>query len=270
MKAKQSFSILTSVFVYICLNKGIFAQNSNTLSTQLIFTNDNGFITKNLGMNFLLANSLIDTTKNKDEWNQINQNDTIGRYYRINNSDNYMLCLPHSLHYSKQKFLIIKINAHGELIKKEKYDFGNASKWNNYYKDFSKYGDFFWFTAQGGYGAGQYHYTNLYLFKELVQQDSINFIRLEEQKIMYKNNYSSKKIIKVYWGTFEIKQEKLIIHYGLYRGKIKFINDESVIFKFRRFAKKKFTIKYMYENKKWITDDTIHLKIINQFMEVKP
>lgn len=271
MKTKQSFAILSLVLFLICINKGIFAQNNtDSKNAKFICTNDYGFISKEKGFAFLLANSLIDTTKKMKKWNQINQNDTIGRYYRINNSENYLMCLPRSLDSFKQTFLIIMINAQGKMVKNEKYDFGNAHEWNTYYKDFSKHGNFFEIIAQGGYGCGQYHYMNLYLFKELVPQDSIKYSRIEEQKIMYKNKNSSKEIIKVYWASFEIKQNKLNLHYSLYRGRLKFNNDESVIFKFRRFAKNKFTIKYIYENEKWITDDTIHLKKLDQFMEVKP
>ena len=272
MRAKQSFMLLTLLLFLLCFNNGAFAQNRNndTVSTRLIFTNENGFITKDIGVTFLIANSLIDTTKNKKEWKEINQNDTIGRYYRIDSSNNYLMCLPYSLNSFNLKILLIKINSNGKLVKSEKYDFGSAHVWNSYYKDFDKFGGFFSIIAQGGFGCGQYYCMKLYLFKELFPQDSINYIRLQEQKIMYKNNSSNKEIIKSYWSSIEIHENTLIIHYKLHKGKVKIKKNKSTVFKFCIFGKKSFTVKYLYENGKWSTNDEYHLKEIEQYMEVKP
>jgi len=260
MQIQCFFTKLLLLLFFICLHVETFAQNINvdTLKNQLNFNNDNGFITKEEGLAFLIANSLIDTNKNK-RWNEISKSDTIGRYFRIENSDNYLICLPYSLDFFKPKFLIIKISFNGKLLKSEKYDFGNAHKWNSYYKDFFKYGNFFGIVAQGGHGCGKYHYSNLYLFKELLPQDSISFIRLVEVRVLNKN------IIKSFWSSIEMENDDLIVHYKFINGNVKFGKEEGSIFKFRRLAKKKFTIKFIYKNRKWISDDTKHLKKIEQF-----
>lgn len=132
-KNKILLYFLLVVFFFISSDLKIFAQiNKDTLKNQLNFSGEYGFITKEEGLSFLIANSLIDTTNIK-EWRPIKDNDTIGKYYRIENSDNYLMCLPYSVDFFKPKYLIIKISSDGQLQKSEKYDFGNIPDWNNYY-----------------------------------------------------------------------------------------------------------------------------------------
>lgn len=47
----------------------------------LDFDKDSGYVTKEYGLPFLLANSLTDTLDSF--WNQAKDNDTIGKYYNV-------------------------------------------------------------------------------------------------------------------------------------------------------------------------------------------
>lgn len=263
------FALLLFLLFFINSDWKIFAQNLNNeiSKNQLTFSYEEDFITKEEGFPFLIANSLIDTTKLKD-WNQIKSTDTIGRYYRIENSDHYLMCLPYSLDFFKPKYLIIKISSDGQLLKSEKYDFGNIHHWDSYYKDFFKKDPFFYIVAQGG---GIIHsYGNLYLFEELPPQDSILCIPLFEDIIFYKNiKFSHKKLIKTYFAPFEISNGELIVIYIFFNGKVKEVKDKDTIFSFRRFPAKKITVKYIYKNKKWITKNSKHLDKIEKFMMIK-
>ena len=272
IKMQYLFSIL--ILFFICTNKDTFAQNMNaeTVETQLFFDKESGFLTKEEGMAFLLFNSLIDTFSSFSKlkyWDKINSTDTIGRYYRIENSDNYMMCLPHSLDFFGPMYLIIEVTSHGKLVKSEKFDFGNAHKWNTYYKDFFQKEKFWGIVAQGGYNCGGYLYGNLYLFKELLPQDSITYIRFFEREISHKNIFRKKKIIKRYYPAMKIEGNELIINYKLNRGKVKTDKAGHIIFEYSR-TNKKISIKYFYEDERWNTNNTAQLDKIKQFMKVKP
>lgn len=270
IKIQFYFTFLLFVLFFISSDLKIFAQNINkdASKNQLNFSSEYGFITKEEGLTFLIANSLIDTA-NLKEWNKIRITDTIGKYYRIENSDNYLICLPYSLDFFKPKYLIIKISSDGQLLKNEKYDFGNIHHWDSYYKDFFKEGVFWGIIAQGGYI--NHTYGNLYLFEELLSQDSLSSIPLFEDMIFYKNiKFSHKKRIKNCTCNFYISNGELIVTYKFFIGKVKETKDKNIIFSFRCFPKNKFTIKYVYKNKKWITKDTKHLDKIEKFMKIKP
>jgi len=267
-KNKILLYFLLVVFFFISSDLKIFAQiNKDTLKNQLNFSGEYGFITKEEGLSFLIANSLIDTTNIK-EWRPIKDNDTIGKYYRIENSDNYLMCLPYSVDFFKPKYLIIKISSDGQLQKSEKYDFGNIPDWNNYYKGFFKKDIFFVIVAQRG---GIVHsYGNLYLFEEFTSQDSVLCIPVFEDIIFHKNiKYSHKEVIKSYRAEFYISNKELIFTYKFFKGKVKKGKDKETIFSFPRFSRKKFTVKYIYKNKKWISDDPKHLDKIEKFMMIK-
>ena len=269
------FTILLLFFIFT--NKEIFAQNINadSIETPLIFTNESGFVTKEDGMAFLLSNSLIDTTirfSKLEEWDKINSTDTIGRYYQIENSDSYMMCLPYSLDFFRPIYLIMEVTSHGKLVKSEKFDFGNAHTWNTYYKDFSKMENFWVVFAQGGHAV--HWYCKAYLFKKLLPQDSISYIRIGERHILHKSKYfrSRKEILKRYLPSTSMKIEgnELTLNYNLRNGKVKKDKDgySNIFFKYSR-RSKKVSIKYLYENEKWNTNDTKQLKKIERFMEVK-
>ena len=256
-------------FCLVCTSKITFAQ-TDTIKKQLTFIDDEGFITKEEGLAFLLVNSLIDTTeKSQKGWNKINPTDTIGRYYRIENSGNYLICLPYSLNYFQSKHYVIEVTPFGELQKSELYDFGGSYQWNNYYKFFFLQNGCFLICAQGGYGAGMYYFRKLYLFKELVPQDSLTYIREGESKIFKKNKFSKKAtIIHGYSGWTHVEKNKLGILYELYRGKVvKDKKDDKSTFQYNHKVKRLF-VEYFYEDGKWSTKDTNKLKKIDRFMKV--
>lgn len=213
-------------------------------------------------MSFLLANSLIDEINKSKNWEKINQTDTIGRYYRIENSDNYLLCLPYSIESFNSVYLIMQITSQGDLVKSEKFNFGTYNKWNHYYKNFRKDDVFFEIITEGGsFLCGR---VGMYLFKELIPQDSMRYIPLSEFSIRHrKSRFAKEKIIKRFYSTRTLDKNKLIIKYELNRGKIKIDKKGDHIFHYRR-AKRNINVEYFYEKGKWHTSDTSKLKKIEQ------
>lgn len=264
------------ILLFVCTNRETFAQriDSDTLKTQLIFTDNEGFITKEDGMAFLVSHSLIDTvsSSSKKEWDKIKPTDTIGRYYRIPYSINYMMCLPYSLDVMNAISLIIEITSHGEIIRSEKFESQNKKK--SGYKSFDKWAGSFKFSAYRG--CFQHNYEDLYLFKELLPQDSIDYIRGHEYKYFYKHNplRSKKTATKYCISQMQIFENKISVNYNLYQRNDKDKNGYTIYnsrhpnYHFRHV--KKFTVKYFYENKKWKTKDTKKLKKIERFMKIKP
>ena len=76
---KPILHLLFFIFFFVELNNEIVAQNTNaytTLKTKLILANDSGFVTKEIGRDFLLANSLdkINYFYENEKWNTKDKN----------------------------------------------------------------------------------------------------------------------------------------------------------------------------------------------------
>ncbi|MCL2131450.1 MAG: hypothetical protein FWH36_03195 [Lentimicrobiaceae bacterium] len=175
------------VFIFFCVGINNAFAVADTLQSKLILTNDSGFVTKNEGLDFLLANSLMDTNdflyltdsnvieeyiKKKNYDGPVVkipvENDTIGKYYRMENSDNYIVCLVYYSARIKQHIhCLMEINSNGELVKNEKFYLGLFIT-KIPYDIFYRYGDFFALeNLNNRICFGDYGYLGLYLFKEV-------------------------------------------------------------------------------------------------------
>jgi len=239
----------------LSINNKTFALNDTTTQTKLTLTQDSGFITFKEGLDFLLSNSLTDTTYGSSWWGVCKkQTDTIGKYYKIENSDNYIMCLIDLGSIEKYDFethIIIEIDAKGELLKSERFLHWHSSCcWDNHYDGFSKYGDFFGIEICGT-GSG-FCSSRLCLFKEVMPQNSVFYIPL---RIWFSSEYSFLHL----YSSIEIKENELIIHYTKEAGEVQ-ENETDDFFNIKIDYTDEFSIKYFYENGKWDTKDKSKLK----------
>ena len=268
---KHFLYISLFLFFFVSINKETVAQNINA-DTKLILTKDSGFVTLGESLDFLLANSLIDTaekviinlTDTIGYYKRVNSrisvkipanNDTIGKYYRVENGEYYIVCLVYySSSYDKHIHSIIEVSAQGELIKSEKFYLGNFPNEIKPYNNFYRYGDFFALTNKGKYGIGERYNTGIYLFKEVLPRDSITYIP-------FFNSHDMIDEVRLYSASMKIEKDKLTLYYKLEKGK--WIDENRKIFTISQ--KRKLTIKYHYQNGKWNTKDKRKLKKIEYF-----
>jgi len=228
--------------LFSCTHGNVFA-SADTLQNKLILTNDSGFVTKKEGVAFLLANSIIDT----NNFLYVTDNDTIGKYYRIDSSNRYIMCLlgcPE--HFYPFANRIIEITSNGELVKNEIFAFPCSNI--PYNKIFSRYGDFFGIRTCYIY-VGAFR-SDLFLFKEITPQDSITPILFSywhhQGRIFYKKSISN----------IEVKGNELIIHY---LTKIDITKkqpfDKNGNLRYKTPRTKKFTREYFLEDKQWVSKD---------------
>ena len=188
------------------------------------------------------------------------QTDTIGKYYKINNSDNYIMCLS-DYGYEFGDKIIIEITSNGDLVKSERFSVGvNTCCWYNEYEGFSKYGDFFGIKVCGT-GSGHCS-SRLYLFKEVTPQDSIN----DDIPLNCWSNSDSgddSTPYDSYTSSMEIKKDELVILYVLESGTYT-RNEKTKKLDFKIDSSEKFAIRYFYKNGKWDTEDKDKLEKLEQ------
>ena len=259
---KRILYLLLAIFFFVGINE-TFALNINadtTTQNKLILANDSGFINLKEGLDFLLANSLIDTSwcvkfwlldnpdtiQNVSFWDLCNPTDTIAKYYRKDNSDLYIMCVFDCPMMAFPKYRIIEINSEGKLIKME--EFWDACLINNY-SCFSKYGVFFGIKTCRIFIGAFNHY--LFLFKDVTPQDSIYPICLEH----FEDGYYNNSLFKSSSSKIEFIKDNLIVHYTIeiYKRPV-WLNKKP--------RTKKITIKYFYENGQWKTMEMNKLKKI--------
>lgn len=248
---KRVFILTFIILIINCFNKSsiLYSQtfSEESLQFNLKLSLDSGFIIKNKGFHYLLSKSLTDTSQN---WLLIKDSDTIGKYYRVGNSDNYFMCLiDYSEKYTFETHILIELNSDGKLIKSERFFHGNYPIcWENYYDGFNKYGDFFGIDICGT-GSG-YSADYLYLFKDILPQNDQNSI-----PINYWSSFSiGGGLSESLNSTMEFKDNYLIIHYLLENGELD-DNSEFIVIKSRAFD-----VKYIFNDQKWVTNDSIKFK----------
>jgi hypothetical protein len=131
---------------------------------------DSGFITKKIGLPFLIANELTDTAESF--WDQINDGDTIAKYYRDQETQHFVYCsFDLSRKYSFTTHLIMELDEKGEILEHQRYLHGNyPCCWNKTFDGFKRYGDGYGIKICGT-GSG-YCASYLFLFKKIIPQDS--------------------------------------------------------------------------------------------------
>jgi hypothetical protein len=213
----------------------------------LKFSSDSGFVMKKEGIKFLQSIFLIDTTSYS--WTNLNENDTIGKYYSLSANGNYILCLIDlSPTFNFETHLIFEVKADGTVLKCERFFHGNyPCCWKNYYEGFFRSNNFFIFTSCGT-GSGVCG-SNIYVFKEIISQKSQNSIPLNLWVSDGEDNTYVQLRSEKLW-----ENENLIIFYYLEKGKR---NKKST--KFKAKSKDKFQIVYSMSNGIWKALDEKHL-----------
>jgi len=219
----------------------------NTNSFRLKLSDDYGYIRKNEGLKFLLSNNLTDTLKSY--WYQITDNDTIGKYYKKDNSKEYIICLIDlTAKITFETHLLMTINSEGNLIKSERFYHGNyPSCWSNRFEGFKKIGNLY-FLKVCGTGSG-YSSSKIYIFREIKPQTEQNPI-VEG----YWSSFSNDGLSEYLTSEMEIKNNYILMHYRIEKGELK-LNDN-----FKPKTIKKFDVKYILVNNKWMATDSSELK----------
>jgi len=271
---KTSF---TFFFIFFLTKSIIFSQNltSESISPNLKLQGEMGYITKEMGFPFLFLNELIDTTEQSNEWNKIIPKDTIGKFFRMDSSDHYLVCLPKSLDFFRPLYLFFEIDSTGKIIKKVTFNLGK-SKWKNYYKNFEKFQDIFVCSIHHAF-FDYYSIDDVY-FKQLAPLDSLAKIRVCEWKTyqtLFRNpNKDNTKEYLVYKSILDKKNGlpyiSLTCYYylqrGYYIGKTKNREPEFKLYPFKR----KIKVRYILQDNKVETIDQKKLKKVKRFMKVSP
>ncbi len=147
-------------------------------STDLVYISINseeGYLLKNEAIDLL---EKIEMSKKSDKgWNFIKESDTIGRFFKSNETENLLFCIMDSQDtFDFETYVLIELKKTNKnnfkLIAKERYFQGNYSCcWNNYYGGFNKFQNYFTFDCCGT--GSSFCGTHTYYFKNVVPQDSL-------------------------------------------------------------------------------------------------
>ncbi len=246
--------IQISIIILLFSRMGLLENYKITTSTlpettqynKLKFPLDSGYINKKEGLQFLLSNSLSDTANSA--WYLMKETDTIGKYYKVNESGNFYLCLiDYSNRYTFETHLIIEVNPSGDVLESERFRHGNyPCCWRNYYDGFNKYGEYFGIITCGT-GSG-YCASHLYLFKQLISQDEQKSIPEDYWSCGPNGEFHSLN------STMEFQQGNLIMHYKLDYGKMSLKGKNKVK------KTKSFDAIYTFKDNKWTTNDSTKLR----------
>jgi len=264
MQPKLFFLLLATTF------SSAFSQEKNVGKKALfqqIATQDSGYLQKNDALLILSMANVIDSTDEyfeenvKDNEKYIKESDTIAKYFKMNNGNYLFLISYHLGGYSND--ILIECSPQGKILNKEIYFMENCCWVKTPYDYFRKFGDFFSLKdcscAMGGY------YTNyLYLFKEFVYRDSINFIPLWCYATETGDYDDEGRIIN--WGCDgtikKLENDSLIINY-LPKGHI-WGDEEDYDKILKTIEKESFDVLYIYKNNQWrIANNEDYEKINN-------
>ena len=245
--------ILLVVIITICFScqRKNNLNNKNIVGDKLIqkMEKDSGYIIKKDGLPFLLASKLMDTIGYS--WENPKENDTIAKYYKVKQTGNYIICfIDFVVKDNNPKVILIELKQDGTILKTERFGQGfYACCWDDLFEGFVKYGDYFCLKICGE-GTG-YCSSNIYLFKNIIPEDSLNDI--------VENYWSSigELFAKNLTSTIELHNDYIIMHYKFEDGKL----DDNSNFKVKE--TKKFDIKYVLKNNLWMPIDNTNLNILN-------
>ena len=178
MRTKFIFILLTAVFF------SAFSQQKDTSDMQIsnkalfkkITKQDSGYLQKKDALYILSRANVVDTTDEyyKKEYEKyIKQKQTIAKYYKKTNG-NYIILIRNYLDYRFMSNIFVEFSPQGNILKKEIY-FHSCCWKSTIFEDFNKFGDFFCLKVCECAMGGVYE-NDLYIFKEIVPADSLNFI----------------------------------------------------------------------------------------------
>lgn len=214
----------------------------------LDLSKDSGFVTKKIGLPFLIAHQLTDTigTYWKD---YIKDSDTIGKYYKIQETGHFYYCTIDRQPDDFETHLILELNQDGKLLQSERFFHGHYHCcWENRYEGFQKYGDYLGIkTCSTGSG---FCATHLYLFKNLVPQDSLESVLIDYWEAMGGEDRNPRSLS----SSLTISKDVLLVHYKLEEGKI--VNDT----RFKVQKTRRFDVPYIHKNHQWLPQDSTMFK----------
>lgn len=209
--------------------------NANTTTPVLQLTGDSGYIKNIDAYTFMLATNLTDTT---NQYAKENAYDTAGKYYLSKENGHYFVCFNnYQQKYTFETLVLAELNKDGKLIKAEDYFHGNyCNCWLEF--EFHKYGDYLGVITCGTGSA--YSASYLYLFKEIMPQDSVTSIPLAYW-------HGGTMHPETLYSEIEIVRDTATIHYTLENGEL---NDsmEYIIKETRNF-----NVNYIFGNGEWFT-----------------
>lgn len=194
--------------------------------------------------------ALADTSNTS--WSTITDKDTIGKYYKIRETGNYLCCvLDVGQEGEFETHLLLEIKPNGTPIKTERFLHGNyPCCWGNHYEGFNRYGDYFSLKTCGT-GSG-YCASYLYLFKTLKPQEAQNSIAES-----YWSAFSGDELVHSLTSTLEVGPDSVVMHYRLKKG---ILGDDS---NFKIKETDIFDVAYHWNDHTWIATDSTKLKTLD-------
>lgn len=180
----------------------------------------------------------------------IGQNDTIGKYYKKENS--YILCLENLADTIRTSQIIAEIDSKGIIKKSEIYGgpMYNCC-WKNKADGFGKVKNYFYLKSCGTGSA--FCATELYFFKEILPQDDTNPIIKDVFSGMCEIENDS-ILACILDSNFEIRSNSILFHYIYEKG----ISDDR-----KRIRKtEKLDVEYFLKDNYWFAKDSTKLKEI--------
>lgn len=216
-----------------------------------IFKSDSGYVSFKDGKKYLLELNKNDTIDVLEE--TINENDTIGKFYKKENSTNYVLYLNDLLNTKKAPSqFILEMDSKGEIIKSERYINGfYRCCWNNEFEGFGKINDYFYLKTCGSGSA--FCSAQLYIFKDVFPQDELSSIT----KSVYNGLCyfeKNKTLACTLDSKIETKPNSLLFHYEYKKGVSKKGKKYKEI--------EKFDVEYKLINNNWEANDDTRLNEI--------
>ncbi len=270
----KSFLLFITIFFLFTLNRPIIAQEVqfDTINNKLILNGEMGYITKEVGFPFLLRNKLITKSTGYGEWKEINPQDTIGKYFKIDSCNHYLVCLPKYLDRFSPKYWFFELDSTSQIIKKEIFNLGNM-EWDYYYKEFRKYREFFYFSIH--HGDYDHYSIDVVYFNQLTPLDSLDKIRVFEYFNYHKLIRTSKNSNIISYNVYSWSLEKMsdsnsyimtcyyYIERGCYVSETKFRKGGFIWYPFKR----KIKVRYIIKNNKIETLDQKKLKRIEKIVD---
>ncbi|CCG52893.1 Hypothetical protein KQS_04610 [Flavobacterium indicum GPTSA100-9 = DSM 17447] len=245
----SKLKILLPIVVVLVLSF-VSTENKRMLQDETILKGDSGFVSFKVGKKYLLEVKKNDTIDIPIE--SINKNDTLGKFYKKENSSNFILFLKDILNKTSPCQFILEVDSNGKIVKSERYVNGfYLCCWNNHLDGFGKINDYFYLKSCGTGSA--FCATQLYIFKEVIPQDDLNPII---KGLFNGTCYFAKNKLKacVLDSKIETKPNSLLFHYEYKKG----ISRNGKRYK----EIENFDVEYTLIDKKWIANDTLKLNKI--------
>jgi hypothetical protein len=250
---------MKQVFLFITIISLIWTQLFNRSETKnafdplvtlsLTLNRDSGYITKKVGLIFLVSQSLTDTADSY--WNQVSSNDSIGKYYMAAPNKFIIYCHDYGKNYLGRSSLLFEIYNDGiipKIIAKERF----VGSYNCCSEGLQKHGKFYSLKLCGT-GSG-YCESHIYLFNHAIPQNKLTLIPISMSWFGF-GGYQT------LYSSFNLMDTVLDVDYSYKKGtlskdstKLNSMNLNPATFSDR------FSLKFIYKNDNWIMKDSILFK----------